>query len=259
MLATRYKLVTVGPPVALATARPGKLLGTTTAVPRVVHVAGVAKAAALGACYVVPNEIICGTLARSLGLPVPPGCLVMTEDTPERLGTLHYVSLDFNLGGRPLAPADVPAFVAHDESLASALVVFDAWVLNGDRHAHNIFFDPATTQTVIFDYGDALFGTQPRGVRHLEAQRGRLNVAKHVVPPHLTRLGGLKRGIERVQALPRFVVEDAVAAAVGAGLTEEEATLGADFLVERAQRLPELLKREQARFTRIRPEAWETF
>jgi len=62
-----------------------------------------------------------------------------------------------------------------------------------------------------------------------------------------------------VQALPRFVVEDAVAAAVGAGITEEEAAIGVDFLVERRQRLPELLKREQARFTGIRPELWEGF
>ena len=142
-------------------------------------------------------------------------------------------------------------------SLASALVVFDAWVLNGDRHAHNIFFDPATTQTMIFDYGDALFGTQPRGVRHLEAQRGRLNVAKHVVPPHLTRLDGLKRGIERVQALPPFVVEDAVASAVGAGITEAEAKFCIDFLVERAHRLRELFNRERFRFVGIAPEAWQ--
>ncbi|HEX5180096.1 MAG TPA: HipA family kinase [Gemmatimonadaceae bacterium] len=263
---TRYKLIAAGPPVAGNTAMLGS--NTITGI-RHVHVTGVAKTAGILSNWVVPNEIICGRLGRVLGLPVPPGCVVTVEGVipgsppgcvVTDAGTLHYVSLDFNVSGQELAPVNARAFVAHDPSLASRLVVFDAWVLNADRHERNVFFDLTTGLIQVFDHGHALFGPGPYVEPALEEQRTSLDLSKHVVPPYLTHLDGLKRGIERVQALPRFVVEDAVAAAVGTGITDIEGAFCVDFLMDRAQRLPELFKTaDHARFTGVTPELWKAF
>ncbi len=242
-----YNLVAAGPPVA-----PPTTAGANTATPkRTVHVGGLAKAATFGAPYVVANDVICGHLGRTLGLPVS-FCFVAAVD-----GGLHYVALDFNRTGQALPPADVRALVRHDHALPSGVVVFDAWICNADRHTRNLHFDPATGQTHVFDHGGALFGPWAGGVSELQGRRDALNVGEHVVVPHVTDLDGLQHLLARVQALPRLVVEDAVAPAVGAGLTDDEGAFCVDFLVERARRLPELFRRDQGRFTGVAPEAWE--
>jgi hypothetical protein len=81
---------------------------------------GVAKRATADHPFTVANEYVCGQLGRLLGLPIPPGFTVVAG------GTVYHVSMDFNLAGQALPPADAAALVAHDPDLASGIVVFDA-------------------------------------------------------------------------------------------------------------------------------------
>src|SRR5438128_655766 len=115
-----------------------------------VGVAGVAKAANAGEPYAVASELICGYLARAVLLPIPPGFII------ENAGVKHHVSLNFNLAGQALPPANAAAIVANHPSLAWGIVLFDVWVLNGDRHNGNIAYDQPSNRVQIFDHSHAL-------------------------------------------------------------------------------------------------------
>ncbi|MCB9654160.1 MAG: hypothetical protein H6729_08540 [Deltaproteobacteria bacterium] len=58
--------------------------------------------------YVVANELIAEHLARALLLPIPPGFII------EHKGKPHYVSLNFNLSGEDLPPANPQAAAVPD-------------------------------------------------------------------------------------------------------------------------------------------------
>jgi hypothetical protein len=90
-----------------------------------VGVAGVAKGNAAGLPFVVTNELLCGHLARVLLPPVPPGFIIDHNGTP------HYVSLNFNLAGEDLPPADPGAIANARPDLACGIVLFDIWMVNG--------------------------------------------------------------------------------------------------------------------------------
>src|SRR5262245_35107395 len=99
-----------------------------------VGVAGVAKPANPGVPYALAAELICGGLARAVMLPIPPTFFI------ENNGTKYHVSLNFNLAGQQLPPANPAALMASHHALAWGIVLFDIWVLNDDRHANNLAF-----------------------------------------------------------------------------------------------------------------------
>ena len=105
--------------------------------------------------YCIPNELICGELARFLRLPVPPVGVVS-----QSAGTPLFASRDFNLTGNSLPPVDVAACVQQLPRLSAGLLLFDIWVANCDRHAENFSVDFLATPPVmnIFDHSHALFG-----------------------------------------------------------------------------------------------------
>jgi hypothetical protein len=82
-----------------------------------IGIAGVAKAASPGLPFSVANELICGHLARAILLPVPPGFIIEDGGIP------HHVSLNFNLAGHNLPPADAAAVVANHSRLATGILV----------------------------------------------------------------------------------------------------------------------------------------
>lgn len=242
MSPAQYRLHSVGAQVA-----------QTATAPHYVHIVGVAKPAAPSTPFIVSNELICGHLGRVLGLPVPPGFLVTAS------GLLHHVSLDFNLTGQPLPPADVPQFVAHDVTLASGIVVFDSWIVNDDRHSQNFAFDTFTQTTTIFDHSHAFMGSGADGRQKLDSHRGALGIGGHAVAPYLPHLDGIKKWIDRVQQVPQFVVENAVRSAVGTGIHDEDVDFCIDFLLERQVSLTELFRADQGRFTSVGGDLWQAF
>ena len=84
-----------------------------------VGVAGLAKGANQDQPFAVANELVCGNLAQAIRLPIPPGFIVDWEGQP------YYVSLNFNLAGEDLPPADIVNLVARKADLACGIVLFD--------------------------------------------------------------------------------------------------------------------------------------
>ena len=138
--ATRYKIWSVGAPVGQ---------GATQSFH--VGVAGIAKGSSPWPSFIVDNDLICRDYAQIFLLPIPPGFIIDHNGTP------HYVSLNFNLSGEDLPPAD-PGMIASDHpELACGIVLFDVWIVNGDRHRGNIAHDRTTNRVQISDHSHCLF------------------------------------------------------------------------------------------------------
>src|SRR5258707_13024677 len=99
--------------------------------------------------YTVPNELICCQLGQVLGLPVPTGVVI------ERNEEAYYASLDFNIEGHNLPPADTAALARDQPFLVCGILAFDAWVVNPDRHSRNLSYSALTSRVYLFDHGHA--------------------------------------------------------------------------------------------------------
>lgn len=240
MPASRYKIWAVGKPVGR---------GVMSSLH--VGIAAIAKAANATHPFTVANELICNRLAQVLLLPVPPGFIVEHNQKP------HFVSLNFNLAGNDLPPADASAVVRDLPELACGVVVFDAWVANPDRHAENLAYLSATRQLSIFDHGHAfLLGADPW--RWLEAHKTHLNLGNHCLAKVLEDVRGMGEWLDRVRSVPPYYIEGLVRASVDVGLPANRVDYCIDFLKERQKRLPALIRGAASQFPRVQPDLWQT-
>jgi hypothetical protein len=138
MPVTNYKVWAWGAPVGV---------GVTGA--NHVGIAGVAKKATPTDPFLIANEVICNSLARMLLLPCPPGAML------DKGGEPYFFSLNFNLAGMALPPADAVTVVTSFPRLSWGIILFDTLVMNPDRHGLNIAHDTSTNKVQIFDHGHA--------------------------------------------------------------------------------------------------------
>lgn len=220
--------------------------------PNYIAVVGVAKGASAGSPYVVANEIVCGALGRGLGLPIPPGFLVKEN------GEAYHVSLNFNLTADSLPPADPAALVAALPELAAGIVLFDAWVLNDDRHNKNLAFDTSTTQAVLFDHSHAFLGSGNNGRARLASLVGQPSLGGHCLKQHLTSAAAFPWWQARIMAIPEFWIRMAVEEASHVGLQREDVEYCVNYLLERRGRLIGLLRGNRALFPNIEPDLWDS-
>lgn len=219
MPATHYKVWGVGGAVGR---------GVTGA--RYVGVAGIAKPNTDRHPYVLFNELVCSRLAQALLLPVPPSAIVAHD------GASYFVSLDFNIAGERLPPANPEAIVRHQPDLACGILAFDAWVVNPDRHSENLAFDPTTKRVQMFDHSHALLGTA--GQQNLDAHRDTIRfLGNHCLARAIRSLAALPRWVEKIQSLPEWYVDEIVSSAAGLGVDPGTAGKCRDFLLDRRERL----------------------
>lgn len=217
-----------------------------------VFVAGVAKQSSTPHPYIVANELLCNRLARAILLPVPPGFLL------ERDGEPCYASLDFNLSGEQLPPANVPRLVNEKPRVAAGIVAFDIWIVNGDRHRRNIAYDTVQSKVHVYDHSHAFF-QYPDGRQRLRQNEDRLGLNGHCVAAELNTLAYVEEWINRIRAIPQYYVEEAVKDATDAGLPEGEVDFCVEFLLDRRDRLAGLVDSNRSDFPNVRPDMWNGF
>lgn len=240
----------------------GRQLGIGVAGSRYVTLSAVAKENSSAAPYCVPNELICGELARMLRLPVPPLGIVKGTGGPPLVA-----SLDFNLTGNSLPDVDVAQCVAELPDLSAGLLMFDIWVANLDRHAGNFSVDffAKPPQMNIFDHSHALFGyVAGQGEVRLNGLIDRLGISwttnnpidsgkhRHCLLDAVTSDDHFDKWVDRIQAVPDYFVEEVCRDAGDYGLTSAESAAAAHFLKRRRDRLPDILQAHHAEFTAIK-------
>ncbi len=198
--------------------------------------------------YTIANEVIAARLGQCLGLPVPAGVVA------EHSGRLFYLSLDVSKEGKALPPIIARDFAAAEPKLAAAVVIFDIWIANSDRHTGNISHDSAFSppRPAFFDHGHALLGSsEPKGLNRLKAAEGELgctgkaplNGNRHALLDLVSNAADLHDWIARVNELPDFMIADACSNARELGLLPDDQTREAlqGWLQERKTHLPQLI------------------
>lgn len=243
--------------------RPGLLLGGATGEggsgSRFASIPAIVKENSAASPYCIPNEHICQRVAQALCLPVAAGTILGREwgRAPS------YASLDFNHQLSSLPPVDTDECVSRLPGLSTGLLLFDILVANCDRHRKNFAVDflrdpPAMH---IFDHDLALFGYQEgAGSDRLTALRDALGISggaysrdgnRHCLLDKLTTDSHFAVWLERIRALPDYLLDAACEGAVGHGVVVEEARAASAFLKHRRDHLEGILKAHRDQFRAI--------
>jgi len=195
-------------------------------------------------------ELVCGEIARALGLPVPE--IVFVELDPELARTepdpeiQHLIrasaGINLALDYLPGAMAFDPLVETPDADLASRIVWFDAYVSNVDRTPRNTNLLVWHRRLRLIDHGAALY-FHHAWERHLERSREPfVRIADHVLLP-------LAAALEQVDAelssrLNADIIADIVALIPDAWLDRDAPFAGA--IEQREAYLSYLLRRLEA-------------
>ncbi len=243
LLLDRYKLVTLGASVGEGV---GKAIYA--------EVSTVAKTNTDMIPYCVPNEVVCGAIARALLLPVPLGAVVRTAE-PEL--PFYYGSLDFNLTGESLPPVDPDDFIAELADICTGICLFDILVMNSDRHRGNLSVDLESNpkRLVCFDHSHALFGAikgQAEGaVTGSHSHLSRFGADDHCLIPELPTDKYFAKWLDRIEQLPRFQIEGFCRSADGLGVTKVEVEAAINCLLHRKENMSRIVEDNRRRFRAI--------
>ena len=234
MPAAKYRVIAVGPQVA-----------QTATAPVYVTIAGVGKKALPGQPYIVANELICSSVARALLLPCPPGALI------ESGNATYFFSLDFNLAGQALPPVSPATIVQSFPELSWGIIVFDALVMNSDRHTQNIAHDTSTDRVQIFDHSHALLGSTGDIEQMLKAQAPNLGIGGHCLASAVEKADGLAPWLEKVKQLPDYFIEGIVEAGCSCGIAPDRKDLLVSFMKDRRDNLASLFSANMVSFPKV--------
>lgn len=212
--------------------------------PRYCTLNGVAKLPSSDFPCLVLNELVCTDLATVLGLPVPPGVVVEAEQGPA------YVSLQFGeTGERP--PPIIPAtFAADNADLAAAVVVFDLWIGNEDRHDEGLAYSPGLIPPAVFDHSHAIYkNLQPTSALEY---RGGMDLLDGCLVDVISDSAALVHWVVSIErAQDDVIFRICTRAARNARLPPSTGTTAASFLIKRKGMVRGILKRNRARMTSL--------
>ncbi len=220
-------------------------------------VGAVGKGNGPNAEYCIANELICGEIGRFLRLPIPPGGIVTSAHHPAL-----YASLDFNLAGVALPPVNPAQCFNLLPRPATGLLLFDILIANSDRHAGNLSLNTAINppQMNIFDHSHALLGHQHGlGEQRVHALAGHLAVTggpwtggnRHCLLDVVSVDQHFSLWIDRITALPDFLIEEICEDARPFGITAAESLAVQTFLKDRRNTFTALIQNHQADFPAI--------
>ena len=207
-----------------------------------VGISGVAKTNSAREPNIVAAELIAARLGQAILLPIPPAFIV------DRDGEPWFTSLDFNLAGEALPPVNGGAAVDRFPDICAGIVVFDAWIMNEDRHCRNLACHTASGRLQVFDHSRALM--PHRDQREFAANNGD-NLAigsNHCLAAHLVDELGFTEWIRRIQEIPTFYIRQVLKDAVTVGLRSHNVNFFFHLLLERRNRLRQLLKDHRSSF-----------
>lgn len=236
MPSTLYKVWAWGPEVSSGVTD-ARHLGITT----------VAKKSSEHSPYIVANELVCNAIARCLFLPCPPGALVEKDGEP------WFASLNFNLAGQALPPADARAVATTFPRLSWGIILFDAFMMNADRHDENISYD-TTSQTVqIFDHSHAFVQDGGDITQFLTDNVDNIHIHAHCLAQEITERDGFDFWLDRIGQIPDYFIEEAIGAATAVGLPMERRDDCVDFFKRRRTDLGRIVRNHMGHFPELPP------
>ena len=175
--------------------------------------------------FMVANEMIALRLGRILGLPIPDGVII------ERDGEPFFASMNINLEGFNLPPADASAVTRELGDLACGVIVFDIWIVNKDRHEFNLHYDNTKKAIYLIGQGACLYENE--GFVRLLKNKDSIGIGPHCLASTITSVKPAREWVNKIAQIPRYVIRDIIVEAAHLGVPVDDIKEYVDFLVER--------------------------
>jgi len=191
--------------------------------------------------------VISAEVGRRLRLPVPPSCTVQDAE-----GKPFFASLNFLLTGDSLPPIVPDQFFQTFGEQCCDIVVFDAYIANPDRHPANLSADYADQPRFnLFDHSHALLGPGRDVAAKLLALENDIGLGGHCLKGVLRDDRPFEKMLSRVEHLEDYFIRDVVSDIQEYGLNDDEVTLLTTFLLNRRQKVRELIAGNKHQFPAI--------
>ena len=242
----------VGGPYRFISAQ--RQMGIGVAGSYLINISAVGKTNSKAVPYCVPNELICGTLGRIVGLPVPPCGIVEQKPSRGQAGKVWFATLDFNITGDSLPPVDVDAALHQLPVECAGILIFDIWVGNTDRHKKNFSVDLLANPPAmnVFDHSHALFGhRQGNAINRITQEMDRIGIAGHCLLHAIQTDSHFGKWIDRIQQVPDYMVDDICDHAAGTGIQQREVDEAKGFLKYRRDCIKNIIEQHKEEFRKI--------
>jgi hypothetical protein len=236
----------------------GSRFGTGITAPIIGTLHAVLKSSSPDDPYLIANEYIAAELARWLRLPAPPCCV--TQDSERRL---YFASLNFNLTGLALPPIIPNHFHNTFPRKAGAIVAFDVYIANSDRHAQNLCADYSSSPARynLFDHSHALLGSTtdgPTGEERLGLAENRLGIdgllggKGHCLTSCIVDDEDFMEMLKRIADLRDYLLEDLIESAGILGVPTRLGHRLLEFLRRRRGKIRHLILENKEAFSNVR-------
>ncbi len=210
-----------------------------------IGLAAIAKRANPGEPNIVINELLCNLFARALFLPCPPGALL------DNAGENYFCSLNFNLAGQALPPSPIPLVLSKCQPLCWGVLLFDALVMNTDRHGRNLAFDRTSERIQIFDHSRAFLPLKATIDTAIKDNAGKLGFSGHCLKQEISSMDGFDFWVARIKSMPDYIVEESVNEICEIGFPNDKKSVTIDFLKSRRNGIDSLIKNNIAEFPNL--------
>jgi hypothetical protein len=172
--------------------------------------------------------------------------------------------LDFNLTGLALPPIIPGQFYSTFPRQSAAIVAFDVYIANPDRHAKNLCADYSSSPARfnLFDHSHALLGSTagegPIGEERLSVAENSLGIEAmlggkgHCLASRLTEDEYFIETLKRIADLPDYLLDDVVESASILGVSPVLANRLLQFLRRRRRRVSHLILGDKEAFSGVR-------
>lgn len=187
--------------------------------------------------WLVANEFVTARLFTAIGIPIPAG-----EVGLDPQGRTAWVTTLVGIDGEPPGPEDPRAVLSREPDVITGMFVADVWVLNEDRHEHNVL-SHSTIGAYAIDHDMAL-GGRVTGVPGALANMKDRSLGYHMLADAGLRADRLHNWGKRVQAVPRTAIERITAEGRRRGLYNQDVSDAiAEFVLHRQADIHRLVTR----------------
>jgi len=163
----------------------------------------------------------------------------------------YFFSLDFNIAGQSLPPINAAELVMKHPDLAWGVIIFDAFVMNGDRHPANIAYDVSTDKVQIFDHSHAFLSPAGDIKTNLANRENNLAVGSHCLVQEINNTQGMSPWLDRVILIPDYFIDGVISAGCACGIPASEQSFLNDFMKKRRDKLSDLFKANMNSFPKL--------
>lgn len=131
------------------------------------------------------------------------------------------------------------------------IILFDALMMNADRHDENIAHDATSNKVQIFDHSHAFVQDGGDISDFLAGNADNIHIHAHCLAQEITEHDGREFWLDRIRQIPDYFIEEAIEAATTVGLPPDRKTECVDFFKRRRTVLDRIVGDSMGHFPQL--------